>query len=83
MSEQTVLEEIEFEANRATKMHGEFASLHEAYAVLLEELDEVWEIVRQKRKNRSAEELRQEFIQIAAMALKSINSMDKFVGGSV
>jgi hypothetical protein len=49
----------------------------------LEELDEVWDITRLKRKDRNAAELRTEFIQIAAMAVKAIGSVDNFVGGKV
>lgn len=75
-------EEIDDELQSSYRHGRAFASLHEAYAVILEELDEVWDITKQKRKNRSKEDLRKEFIQIAAMAIKAINSMDKFVGGS-
>ena len=76
-------QEIDDEVGRAAR-HGEkFASLHEAYAVILEELDEIWDETRLKRKNRSAENLRKELIQLAAMAVKSINSFENFVGGSV
>ena len=74
---------IAAEVERA-KRHGEkFASLHEAYAVLLEELDEVWDITRQKRRDRDALELRKELIQIAAMAVKALGSIEHFIGGSV
>ena len=74
---------IATEVERA-KRHGErFASLHEAYAVLLEELDEVWDITRQKRRDRDALELRKELIQIAAMAVKALHSMGNFTGGKV
>jgi len=66
------------------KRHGEaFASLHEAYAVMLEELDEVWDITRMKRSRRSEPELRKELIQIAAMAIKALKSMSNFTGGTV
>lgn len=75
--------EIDDELMYSEKHGTAFASLHEAYSVLLEELDEVWDITRQKRKDRSKEDLRKEFIQIAAMAIKSIQSLDNFVGGSV
>jgi hypothetical protein len=75
--------EIEAEVERA-QMHGvQFASLHEAYAVILEELDEVWDITRMKRRDRDPKALRKEFIQIAAMAVKAIGSIDNFVGGKV
>lgn len=78
-----ILAAISVEVDRA-KIHGEkFASLHEAYAVILEELDEVWDITRQKRCNRSAVDLRKEFIQLGAMAVKSLESLDRFVGGTV
>lgn len=75
--------EIDMELERSYA-HGEkFASLHEAYAVILEELDEVWEIVRLKRRDRDKEYLRKELIQLAAMAVKAIHSMENFVGGQV
>ncbi len=80
---QDTLRAIDSEVERA-KMHGvKFSSLHEAYAVILEELDEVWDITRQKRRERSAVELRNEFVQIGAMAVKALESMDNFIGGTV
>ncbi len=67
-----------------SKMHEEqFASLHEAWAVIFEELDEIWDITRLKRRDRDREKLRTELIQLAAMAIKAIHSMDNFVGGKV
>jgi hypothetical protein len=74
---------IDAEIERSHKHDEVFASLHEAYAVILEELDEVWDITRLKRKNRDSDKLREEFIQIAAMAIKAIHSMDNFVGGNI
>jgi hypothetical protein len=71
------------ELTRAERHGKEFASLHEAYAVMLEEVDEVWDITRMKRRDRSALDLQKEFIQIAAMAVKSIKSMRNFIGGNV
>jgi len=71
------------ELDRAN-MHGtQFASAHEAYAVMLEELDEFWEIVRQKRKYRNALEIEKELTQLGAMVLKALYSIDKFIGGHV
>lgn len=78
-----LLTEIQWEVERAKK-HGEkFASLHEAYAVILEELDEVWDLTRMKRRDRDPNEIRKEMVQIAAMAVKAIQSLDNFVGGKV
>jgi hypothetical protein len=47
-------------------------SLHEAYAVLLEEVDEVWDIVRQKKSARDPAKLAAELVQIAAYASRMI-----------
>lgn len=78
-----VLIAISNEVERA-KMHGAtFASLHEAYAVILEELDEVWDITRMKRRDRDPHEIRKELIQLGAMAIKALESMENFVGGKV
>lgn len=76
-------EEIDGEIGRAKKHGSEFSSLHEAYAVILEELDEIWDVTRLKRKNRNAEDLKKEFVQLAAMAIKGYYSMHNFVGGTV
>jgi len=83
VGDQEIAAAIFAEVERA-KRHGiMFASLHEAYAVLLEEMDEVWDCTRMKRRERNPLELRKEFIQIAAMAVKALQSMPNFTGGSV
>lgn len=56
------------EHNRATKKHAPMNSLHEGYAVLLEEVDELWEEVRKQTKKRNPREVLEECVQIAAMA---------------
>lgn len=58
------------EADRAEAAHGHYTSLHEAYAVLLEEVDELWDIVKLKKKDRRREDLIEEVTQIGAIALK-------------
>lgn len=79
--------DIDVELENAAKHESHFNSLHEAWAVILEELDEVWTITKMKKRNRSAGELRKELVQVAAMAIKSIQTLDKyperFVGGKV
>ncbi|SPF55703.1 conserved hypothetical protein [Candidatus Desulfosporosinus infrequens] len=63
------------ELNRANRMYGtSFASPHEGYAVMLEELDELFEEIRQKRLDKKR--LREEAIQVGAMAMKFIMSID-------
>jgi len=78
-----IFDEIAVELVKADRHQANFASLHEAYAVILEEVDELWEIARLKRKDRSAAAIQKELVQIAAMAVKALHSMASFVGGSV
>jgi chaperonin GroEL (HSP60 family) len=76
-----VFAEISDELVRAEAHHSPiFNSLHEAYAVIAEEVDELWDITRQKQKNRSRNEIHKELIQIAAMAVKALRSMENFGG---
>lgn len=46
------------------------SSAHEGYAVLLEEVDELWDHVRTKQKDRDLASMREEAIQVAAMAIR-------------
>lgn len=64
------------ELDRAMRLHGPMNSAHEAYAVILEEVDELWEEVRKKRDARSRLKMRSELIQIAAMACRAIYDLD-------
>lgn len=50
-----VLDDVRLEAAKASEAHGPFNSDHEAYGVLLEELDELWEHVKMKRPMRNRE----------------------------
>jgi NTP pyrophosphatase (non-canonical NTP hydrolase) len=45
-------------------------SAHEAYAVLAEEVDELWDHVKTNQKRRDIEAMRKEAIQVAAMAIR-------------
>lgn len=67
-----LLMEVAREFDRATELHGSFHSAHEAYAVLLEEVREYEAEVFKKRELRSKEAMREELIQIAAMACRAI-----------
>lgn len=68
-----LVEELERanETNRAT-----FASPHEGYAVLLEEVHELFDEVRKKHPEK--DKLREEAIQIGAMAIKFILSLENW-----
>jgi hypothetical protein len=56
----------QLEAQRGWGLYGSFNSRHEAYAVLLEEIDELWEEVKANRKSLATGEA----VQVAAMALR-------------
>ena len=64
--------DIEAELINAMHKFPKFNSYHEGYAVLKEEADELWDEI--KREQRPAE-LRQEAIQVAAMAIRFINDL--------
>ena len=55
---------------RARKLHNQFNTAHHGYAVILEELDELWTEV--KTSDASREAMRREAIQVAAMAVRFI-----------
>lgn len=61
-----VREELAF----ATGRFGSMASAHEGYAVILEELDELWEEIKVKRPDPGR--MRKEALQVAAMAERFI-----------
>lgn len=58
------------EFGRAINKNSPFNSAHEGYAVIKEELDELWEEVRKKRGDRDKEKLLKEAIQVSAMGLR-------------
>lgn len=62
------------EHERAVNMHPKFNSRHEGYAILLEELDELWEIVKinHTKHPECRKDMRKEAIQVAAMSIRFI-----------
>lgn len=74
MNNASIYDMIDDELQRALVHGNEMNSLHEAWAVIYEELHEVEEIMLQKQKLRSADKLKKELIQVAAMCVKSLNS---------
>lgn len=71
----TPLEMVSAELDWACENHKPFNSAHEGYAVILEEVEELWDEVKKKRAERSVEAMRMECIQIAAMALRFIQDV--------
>jgi hypothetical protein len=77
--------EVIQELLRAREKFAPMASAHEGYAVILEELDELWEEIRTNPKKAYAEQddpaqwhrnrMRTEAVQLAAMALRFIEDV--------
>jgi len=62
---------LEVESARR-KFPRRFASPHEGYAVILEELDELWEHVR---GDGDPMDMRDEAVQVAAMAVRFVQDL--------
>ncbi len=58
------------EARLACKSWKPFNSSHEGYAVILEEMDELWDEIKKKQPNK--DQLKHEAVQAAAMLLRFI-----------
>jgi NTP pyrophosphatase (non-canonical NTP hydrolase) len=70
------LAEIKSELFRASATYHQYHSEHEGFAVLLEEVDELWEAVRLKQSDPTRKEkVRDELIQIAATAHRFLNDL--------
>jgi hypothetical protein len=67
-----VLNAIHTEFCRAAKKFPKFNSAHEGYAVLLEEIDELWDEVKLNHSDQSKRRMREEAIQIGAMAMRFV-----------
>ena len=70
-----LLNEVKEEMNRGVQMYGDFNSYHEGYAVIKEELDELWEEI--KKRNPSKYNLKEEAIQLTAMGLKFLLMLEE------
>lgn len=66
-----ILEQVQAEFYRARDKHTTpMRSVHEGYAILLEEVDELWAACKLQDVNK--QHLRAEAIQVAAMAVRFI-----------
>ena len=65
-----VICDIESELVCARANFPPFNSAHEGYAILAEEVSELWAHVKTKQKERDLDAMKQEAIQVAAMAIR-------------
>lgn len=66
MSAKKYLNQIYDELNRATRRYGPMTSPHEAYGIIKEEVDEMWDEIKQNNYLRA----RDEALQVAAMCVR-------------
>ena len=66
MTSKHAMDKVMAELERATENFGTFANSHEGYAVLLEEVDELWDAI----KSNDHYLARDEAVQVAAMAVR-------------
>ena len=68
-----LIKEIKREFDFATSKFGSFNNAHEGYAVLLEEVDELWENIKLKQTDPyRTPSIVQEAIHVATMAIRLI-----------
>ena len=69
----TIGQLIEDELWKARRKFAPMNGPHEGYAVILEELDELWEEVKAKKQDKAR--MREEAIQVAAMAARFVEDV--------
>ena len=60
------------ELSKAQAHYPPFNTEHEGYAILLEEVDELWDEIKRKQSKRDKEKIVKEAIQVAAMAMRFV-----------
>ncbi len=75
MNLQEIQNQVKSELIRASRLYPKFHSNHEGYAVIKEELDELWDEIKQSKETRGNDKMKKELIQIAAMAIRFIENL--------
>lgn len=69
------LKAIESEFYRASDLYPDLHSNHEGYAVIKEEVDELWDEIKKSKDTKGNERIRHELIQIGAMAVRYLDNL--------
>ncbi len=72
---QEILKEIIKEIESARNKYPCFHSNHEGYAVLLEEVEELWDYIKESKSIKADDKMKKECIQIAAMSIRFIEDL--------
>jgi hypothetical protein len=67
---------IGIELNEARQKYGPFNSTHEAYAVLKEEFEEFWDLVKLRPGKHKTQAMVNELIQVAAITQRIIEELE-------
>jgi hypothetical protein len=69
------LKQIENEFLRASDLYPDLHSNHEAYAVIKEEMDELWDEIKKSKDVKGNNQIRHELIQIGAMVVRYLENL--------
>jgi hypothetical protein len=75
MKSNTAFKLIEDEFLRASDLYPDLHSNHEAYAVIKEELDELWDEIKKCKGTKGNNLIRNELIQIGAMVVRYLDNL--------
>lgn len=75
MDPHETITEILSEYDRAMKLYPNFHSNHEGYAVIKEEIDELWDEIKKSKDVRGNDRIRKELIQVGAMVMRYLNNL--------
>ena len=70
-----LLDEVYQEVSRANELYHHYHSCHEGWAVIREELDELWDEIKASKGIRCTDDMRKEAIQVAATAIRFIEDL--------
>ncbi|MCW4027351.1 MAG: hypothetical protein NWE76_07720 [Candidatus Bathyarchaeota archaeon] len=70
-----IADDVVAEVRRAEMKFPPFNTPHEGYAIIKEELDELWEEIRKQYDVRTKEKMRKEALQVAAMAVRFMGDL--------
>jgi hypothetical protein len=75
MRSDEALKQIEIEFLRASDLYPNLHSNHEAYAVIREELDELWDEIKKSKDTKGNNQIRHELIQVGAMVVRYLDNL--------
>lgn len=64
--------DVDRELTRAMERYPRLNSAHEAYAIILEELEELWQEIKVKQAHHNRTAMRKEAVQVAAMLTRFV-----------